>query len=654
MQRQLSSFDVFVIVSELQNIIGYQVEKIYQISQDEVLIKIKNIQAKQKDSLYIRNGVFVSLTQKPMETPTRPSTFAMTLRKYLHNGRITEITQHEFDRIIKLKISKKDGDYTLVLEFFSEGNIILVDPEGKIILPFIRQSWAHRKVKGRESYSPPPPQINPFELDIKKFTEQLKQSNTDLVRTLAVNINLSGIIAEEICTRAGIDKKTKIENIDDETIKKTYKSLKKFLDVFKEKKFDPVFVKKEKNIVDILPFKFESFKKFNFEKTDSMTRGFERFIEIKKVEKKVESKPEKLLGKFSRQLAQQEEAVKRFEKEILAKKIEGDLIYLNYQEIENLLRDINEILELKDKKDEISRINEKKIVKKFNPTANILIVNLKDTSGNISEVKLNFRKTVAENAEKAYDDNKKLRGKLHGANKAILKTKELLESARKKDEDEKNKEKKVVKKEKIHWFERYRWFISSNGNIVVGGRDSKTNDVIVKKYLKANDRYAHADIQGAPSIIIKNNGLKDDSIGISEETLEEACIFAASFSKAWKQFAEAQAYWVTPEQVSKTAQSGEFVPHGAFIIRGKRNYYQCKLEVAVGVIDIDGEVKVMSGPVGALKKLSKKYVILVPGDIKKNDMAHKLAKAFDVSVDKADRALPPGGASVIERVGVEL
>ena len=45
-------------------------------------------------------------TKRQIETPLKPTTFAMTLRKYLMNGRITEIVQHEFDRIIKIKISK--------------------------------------------------------------------------------------------------------------------------------------------------------------------------------------------------------------------------------------------------------------------------------------------------------------------------------------------------------------------------------------------------------------------------------------------------------------------------------------------------------------------------------------------------------------------
>lgn len=657
MQRQLSSFDIYVIASELQNLIGCYIEKIYQLSRSEILIKVKNIQTKQKESIYIRNGELICTTQKQLETPTKPSTFAMTLRKYLLNGRITGVSQHEFDRILKLKIGKKEGDYTIVVEFFSDGNIILVDPDDKIILPFIRQSWAHRKVKGREAYTPPPSQINPFDLDKERFASLLRESNADLVRTLAVNINLSGPIAEEICNRAGVDKKTKIENIDDETITKTFDALTLFLEVFKKGKFEPVVVKKENVVVDVLPFKFDSYKDVVFEKTDSLSRKLEEFIGEKKIkEKKKESKIEKLVGKLNRQLAQQKETAKIFGKKIGVKKLEGDLIYLNYQEIENILSEITTVLELKEKTSEIERINQIEIVNKFDPTNNMLVVNLKDASGSIFKVRLNFRKTVSENAEKCYNDNKKLRSKLHGAEKAIRITKEHLGQVKKKEQVEREEQEKIkpVKKEKQFWFERYRWFISSEENLVVGGRDAKTNDLIVKKYLKEGDRYAHADIQGAPSIIIKSKDIGNKPVPISEQTLSEACIFAASFSKAWKQFAEAQSYWVLPEQVSKTARSGEFVPRGGFIIRGKRNYYRCKLEVAVGLVNIEDTVKVMCGPVDAVKKHTDRYVVLVPGGMKKNDAAHKLGKAFDIGVDSVDRVLPPGGVTVVKSVGVEL
>lgn len=656
MRRQLSSFDIYVISNELQSLKGCYIDKIFQLTRNELLIKVKNIKNKEKSSIYIRNGEFLSNTKKEIETPQDPSIFAMTLRKYLQNGIITYISQHEFDRILILKVGKKEGEYSLVIEFFSDGNIILVDPEGKIILPLIRQAWAHRSIRGREPYSPPPSQTNPFNISKEKFIELLKESNTDIVRTLAVNLNLSGPIAEEICKRSNIDKRLKIDQLTQDTIDQLFNSFTDFLKIFKENKYHPVLVKKDKEIIDILPLKFESYKDIEFDNIDSLSNGLENFIDKKPVEKKRDSRAQKLLGKLNRQLVQQQETIKSLEKEITNKKQEGDIIYLNYQDIEKLLLEIKDILELKDKESEIKKINEKEIVKEFNPLENLLILNLKDTSGKVTEVKINFRKTVSENAEKAYDDNKKLRSKLNGAEKSVIKTEELIEKAKKEEEKEKIIEENIKpkKKESLQWFEKYRWFISSDGNIVVGGKDAKSNDIIVKKYLKEGDRYAHADIQGAPSIIIKSKDVDDKPIEISEKTLEEACIFAASFSKAWKQFAEAQAYWVLPEQVSKTAQSGEFVPKGAFIIRGTRNYKKCKLEIAIGKIEVLGEEKIMAGPITSVKKRASKYIILEPGGIKKSEISRKIAKAFDVNVDSVDRVLPAGGVTVIETAGVNL
>jgi len=480
------------------------------------------------------------------------------------------------------------------------------------------------------------------------------KSETDIVRTLAVNVNLSGQIAEEICARADIDKTIKIDEINEKTILKLYDTLIGFLEIFKNLNFHPVFVKKDDKIINVLPFEFKSYKDVTFEKTDSFTKSLEWFTKIKIKEEKKVSFTTKQIEKLNRQHLQQKQAIEDLTKQIEVKKFEGNLIYLNYQECERILNEIKKILDLKEKTEEIKKINEEDIVKKFSPTENLLLLNLKDTNDKTFEIKLNFRKTVSENAEKAYDDSKKFRNKLKGAEKSLENTKEQIKQAISKEQKEKQKEVIEPKKEKLFWFERFRWFISSDGNIIVGGKDIKTNEIVVKKYLKENDRYAHADIQGAPSIIIKSKGLNDNKIEITEQTLNEACIFAASFSKAWKQFAEAQAYWVLPEQVSKTPQSGEFVPKGAFIIRGKRNYYSCKLELAIGLITIEGVEKIMCGPIDSLKSKTDKYVIIQPGDVKKIDISHKLAKAFDVSADKLDRVLPAGGATIVETVGFDL
>jgi len=649
MQRGLSSFDIYVLVSELQELLGSYIDKIYQPTRDELLIRINNKKTSKKEIIYVKNGELFCTTQKKFAVPQKPSTFAMTCRKYLLNGRITSITQHEFDRIIKIKISKKEGEYTLAFELFKNGNIILLNPDEKIILPLITQQWAHRTIRPHRTYMPPPPQINPFHLTEKRLQDLLKESKKDLVRTLAVNINLSGTYAEEICFRTGIDKNKKTSDLSEKSIKKIYAELQKFLEIFKEKKFNPVYVKKEQKIVDILPIPFQSYIECEFVKTKSFSRELEQFICIQKPKK--ETKYQKKIEKLQRQLTQQKQTLEGFKEKIVKKKIEGDIIYLNYQPCDELLNEIKMLLQQKEKNEGIDQINLKNIVKSFDPTSNELIVYLQDEHGKTVELKLDFRKTVSENAEDAYKASKKFQEKLQGAEIALKNTENMIKTLEEKDIIEIEKKTETGKQ---FWFERFRWFISKEGNIVVAGRDAKGNEVVVKKYLKEKDRYVHADVHGAPSCIVKAIDIKDKNVPISEKTLEETCIFASSYSKAWNQFADAQAYWVLPEQVSKTPQSGEFLPKGAFVIRGKRNHYRCKLEIAVGEITIDDTKKIMAGPVESVKARAEKFIVLQSGEMKKNAIAKKLAKVFNVSMETIQRILPPGNVTIVKTEGFEL
>jgi predicted ribosome quality control (RQC) complex YloA/Tae2 family protein len=576
----------------------------------------------------------------------------MTLRKYLGNRRITAVEQHDFDRIIKLTIGEKEYECSIVIEFFSHGNIILLNPKGEIIFPLLSQRWSHRVIETGEIYVPPPEQVNPFKLSKKDFEDLILKSKSDLVRTLAVNVNLSGVYAEEICERAHIDKNTKVKELREEELDRVFVTLTSFLETFNKREFHPVVVKKDSEEVDVLPFKFTSYRNVVFEPVDSFSRSLERFITVKKPRGKI-SKTKQTMDKLGRQIKQQKEALPMLQQGIQQKKLEGDLLYLHYKECEGLLQDINEVLQYKNKEEKIREINQREMVKKFDPTQDELIVNLFDTNGDVHEVKLDFRRSIAENAEQAYNESKKFRSKLAGAQKAIKETMKRIESVKKEEAREKKVEKKIPVRTEL-WFERFRWFISSDGNIVVGGRDAKSNDQVIKKYLKPGDRYVHADIQGAPSCVVKSKGIHDRKILISKETLREACIFSASYSKAWRQFAEAQAYWVLPEQVSKTPQTGEFLPKGAFVIRGKRNYYRCKLEVAIGRVTIDETEKIMGGPVNAVKKRSDRYIVLVPGSLHRGDVAKKLAEVFNVHREEVERVIPPGDVSVVETVGFQI
>jgi predicted ribosome quality control (RQC) complex YloA/Tae2 family protein len=652
MQRGLASFDIYVIVSELNDLRGCFVEKIYQLSRDEILLRLQQKTGSQKESLFIRNGELICRTQQSFDTPEKPSLFAMTLRKYLLNGKISDITQHEFDRVILIKIGRKEGDYTLVCELFSKGNIILLNPEGRIIRPLIKQEWASRMIKSGELYRPPPAQTNPFHLSEPEFHELLSQSSKDLVRTLATSVNLSGLYAEELCMRAGVQKTLKTKEIDSETTKKLYDELQKLLSLFQEKNKHPVFVIKDSAKIDILPFPFQSYPAVEYEPTESYSKALELFIPQQKTQNPQEARHQKHIEKLHRQLTQQQELIMEFKKNIEQKKQEANLLYLNFQACEKLLSEIASLLRQKEKTKAIDTIRQNPLVKVFDPTADELVVVLTDGQGTNNDVNLDLRKNVSENADMKYEESKKIQEKLKGALEALERTTQDLASIKDVEFVEK---KKKVSHEKQWWFERFRWFISTDGNIIVAGRDAKSNDLVVKKYLSEGDRYAHADIHGAPSCIIKSKGPNDEKIPISEKTLEEACMFATSYSRAWNQFGEASAYWVLPEQVSKTPESGEYVPKGGFIIRGKRNYCRCKLEVAVGLIPFGDDEKLMGGPLTAVAARAKKgYAILTPGSTKKSITVQKLAKAFHVSTETVEKVLPPGDCTIEKTIGFEL
>ena len=650
MQRELSSFDIYVIVSELQDLKGSYIEKIYQLARDELLIRIKK--GNQKEAIFVRNESLLCRTDQQFTAPTKPSTFAMTLRKYLLNGKITEITQHEFDRIVNIRVQKKEGIYSLVFELFKNGNILLLNPENKIIVPLIRQRWAHRTIRGKETYVPPPSQINPFTLNKEEFTELLKKSNKDLVRTLAVNMNLSGTYAEELCTRAGIDKNIDTKGMDDASIEKIYSTLVAFLEIFNKKEFQPIAIKDNGKITDILPFPFETYREKESVAIESFNEGLKQTTGEKKEIKKIPTDYENKIEKLKRQLTQQNKSVEEFKKKIEQKKREGDVIYLHFQQCEELLNDIQNLLKQKEKEEGLERINRNPIVKEFGPIENKLIVLLTDTNSNKIELELDFRKNVAENAERAYKESKKFAEKVKGAEDAIDTTKKQLQSVQQKEKQIQKKEKKEAIERKHYWFENYRWSLSSEGNIIIAGKDAKSNERIVKKYLGEGDRYVHADIHGASSCIVKNQDIHEKKIDVSGQTLQEACIFASCYSKAWKQYGEAQTYWVLPEQVSKTPQSGEFLAKGAFVIRGKRNYFRCKLELAIGEIKVNDTNKIMSGAVESIKKHTNKYVVLQPGPMKRKDIIHMLSKAFQVSADEIMNVLPPGDVEIVKTVGV--
>ncbi|GJP46211.1 hypothetical protein CLOM_g5521 [Closterium sp. NIES-68] len=137
---------------------------------------------------------------------------------------------------------------------------------------------------------------------------------------------------------------------------------------------------------------------------------------------------------------------------------------------------------------------------------------------------------------------------------------------------------------KVHWFERFHWFISSENYVVISGRDAQQNEMLVKKYMRRGDLYVHADLHGAASTIIRNT----DPHGfapIPPLTLAQAGAATVCLSAAWDSKVVTSAWWVHPHQVSKTAPTGEYLTVGSFMIRGKKNFLPpVPLQMAFGFV----------------------------------------------------------------------
>ncbi|KAF2402340.1 hypothetical protein EJ06DRAFT_490689 [Trichodelitschia bisporula] len=124
---------------------------------------------------------------------------------------------------------------------------------------------------------------------------------------------------------------------------------------------------------------------------------------------------------------------------------------------------------------------------------------------------------------------------------------------------------------KQYWFEKFHYFISSDGYLVIGGRDAQQNEILYRRYLKKGDAYVHADLSGASSVIIKNNPSTPEA-PIPPSTLSQAGTLSVATSNAWDSKAVMSAWWVNSDQVSKTAPTGEYLTTGGFMIRGKKNF----------------------------------------------------------------------------------
>ncbi len=662
MKQEMTSADVAALVFELSSgensIIDSKIGKIYQPAAEEVRINLF-VYNKGKDNLVIEAGKRAHLSEHIRQSPKMPQSFPMLLRKHIFAGRITYVKQYDFDRIIEFGVIRGGVETVLVAELFSPGNIVLLDSERKIILPMKPVTFKGRKIRSGEIYQYPEAQLSPVEAGEKELQDVFSSSDAEVVRTIANRFNLGGTLAEEVCLRAEIDKRTIAKDMGQEGIARIAGALRDMFSPLVKGEFSPYIVKKdikgEVKPFDVSPFELKIHAGLEKEAYPSFNKALDGFFgkrSAEEVTEVVEAVKKEKVDVFERRLKRQEEALENFGREAEKHVDIAEKIYAHYQAIEEVMGVLENAREKGYSWDEIKSILKK--AKETLPAAKS-ISGIDSATGKVTldldgtKVTIDLKLTIPQNAQFYYEKAKKLTRKKEGAIKAIEDTRIAMQKKEKKVSG--NRRKVSLKK---HWYDRFRWFYSSEGFLVVGGRDAETNEELVKKYMDKSDRVLHTQDPGAPMTIVKAQGKP-----VTEQTLLEAAQFVVSYSSVWKsgQFS-GDCYWVLPEQVTKTPESGEYVKKGAFIIRGERNYFRDVHVGAAVALELGPETRVIGGPVSAVRQHGQHVVELVPGKFNQNDIAKKIYKMYVDSLkevnfvkqiaspDRIAMMLPPGESDI--------
>lgn len=250
------------------------------------------------------------------------------------------------------------------------------------------------------------------------------------------------------------------------------------------------------------------------------------------------------------------------------------------------------------------------------------------------EIQLDIKKSAQENASLYYEQAKKSKKKIYGIKKALAETIKRIEEIEKKKTLYHEKEKNFKIQKERRWYEKFRYFFSSDNFLIVGGKDAISNDVLIKKYMEKNDLIFHADIHGASFFLIKNPSAEK----IPESTLEETAKLAAVYSKAWQfGLGNCNVYYITPEQISKKTPSGEYLAKGSFMIYGRKNWFRnVELKISIGVIIDDEKIETIAGTICSIEKKCKYFVMIKPGNKKSKELAEEIKKEILRKANETD------------------
>jgi predicted ribosome quality control (RQC) complex YloA/Tae2 family protein len=664
MKTAMTNFDIAAILPELrQHTIGGHIHNVYQITQKAFLLKISpgNL------NLVVEPARRIHLTKFEIKTPAKPSQLCMAFRKHVRSARITSAEQPNFERVVIIEIERQGKPQKIVVELLPRGNIILIDEHDKVIVSSRYIRMKDRSIlRGQPLRLPPPRGKNLLEAVPNEIQKLRSLGDIDAVKALAQMFGVGGTFAEEILQRAHVDKSSSAGNLSDNQIQGISNAIAELKDAITAGARSPVVVLENAHMIDVTPFELELYRTKQKKPYDNFNDAVDEYFTFLS-SSEVGGRREVAYADKRRELERRLDAQKRQLEEITEStktlRNTGDLIFRHLQAIRAVLqivmngkRSKQQLGEIRDtllrEKADGSRLYPH--VRELSPPADKVTFVFEE-----KEIEIETRVRAQDQAAEYYAKAKRLEGKLSGLKASTEETELLLKKLASKELELRQPVEPEHRLEK-EWFEKFRWFDSSGGVLVLGGRDATSNETLLKRYTSAEDLVMHAEVHGAPFMVVKTGGVQPRA-----ETLKEAAQACVSYSRLWKEaIRSADAYWVRPEQVTKSAPTGEYLTKGAFMIRGTRNYIQgVELALAVGLTLHNDKTLLMAGPPSAVRSRCQSYVGIrqgrgSPAEAAKRILAVLAAKTKEntkaelprITIDDVIRLLPPGGVEVVNSI----
>ncbi|MDA4111861.1 MAG: NFACT family protein [Thaumarchaeota archaeon] len=609
--------------------------------------------------------------------------FVSRLRTQIERDKITSVEQVGNERIARFRFESRKGDKkNLFTEFFSHGNLILTDDADKIMDVESPQTFRHRSLTPGEKYLLPPSRgLALQDVDVQGL-RSLHQESTKkgeslyAVKWFGRSIGTSRKFVEEIFARANSNPEKPANLLDDNDLLRLASACQSLIRDLKESQAGHILIPSDESEIEIdvcgiIPRSWNLILEKGFATIRSFPSLSEALDEVqiqalvldrrRSVSIKARAKAAELSSALAKQSSQfDKNLIASAELRELARRLmafENSAIVEDQGLIDKLL--YYELIDISETSNGQPRFltEPRSFLKSY--TATSLASRLFDEAKRMDSVNQNL-KQIMETLESQKDN--------------------LLEKTRL--QEEKAQRKIVTERRERQWFERYRWFVTSDDRLVVGGRDSTSNSIVINKYTEKNDVVFHADLHGSPFFVLKNRDLSlkwpDDEIAL------EVAQATVGFSRAWKdELGSADAYWIFPDQISKSPPSGEYLARGSFFIEGKKNFIRhVKVELTVGLttmskipkedktaLDLKNDLEkpdseqviVVCGPDKSISGICFSIVRIAPGKEKGSEFARRLKQQLvsrikdedakemskKIQVDDIMRVLPSGAYKLV-------